>query len=66
MFALGIITTEKAVNRDTIVELLIKSEWKPFLIDKDFSVPKEYPEWGLFQYDENGEYCKWVHPEEMK
>lgn len=65
MRTLGVITRDCVANGKKLVDLLIKNEgginkWERFVLDNEEDIPSGYPDFGVFSYVPEDQFCSWI------
>jgi len=60
MYAIGIVSSKSEVSGEKQVSLFIYDTWRIFKLKN--TIPKNFPEWGIFHYHENSDECFWINP----
>jgi hypothetical protein len=65
MYAIGIIQQEKSATGHYNVLLLIEKEWKIYTLANQSEIPQDFPDFGLFKFDKEDQFCFWTNPNKL-
>ncbi len=62
MFAVGRITTQTSATGHPLVELYAGGRASKWCLSNRYEMPPNHPDYGLFQYEPQDQFCRWVDP----
>lgn len=65
MLAIGHITNKKNILGKTLVNLWIDGEERDYGLINEEVIPDTHPLYGLFSFDPQDQFCRWVKPSEI-
>lgn len=64
-YAIGIITSATSVTGHPVVELHEGGDTRKWCLSNHEEMPPNHPCYGLFQFDPQDQFCRWVDPSSL-